>query len=272
MPVMIDTHAHLDVKSFDADRAAVIARALEAGVDTWVVPAIEPAATRRALAADWRRPGLHFSAGIHPHEAEQLGATAVEEVEALLLEHPEIVAVGEAGLDYFYHPEEAPRQKALFDAQVDLAHRHNRPLIVHARNGRDPGLDAFSDILEIIRGRGVRGVLHSFTGSWETASAALELGWFIGLNGIVTFNQSQDLREVAARLPLDRILVETDCPYLAPVPHRGRRNEPARIIDIVSVIAKILKRDVESLGERFDENARTLFRLGTPAVSIGTTS
>ena len=258
---MIDTHTHLDVEAFDADREAVLERSVAAGVTTWIVPAVEPTVTRRSLRAPWRRPEIHFAAGIHPHEAARLGTTAIQEVETILLEHPEIVAIGEAGLDYFYHPEEMERQKLLFDAQINLARRYDRPLIVHIRNGKEGNENAYRDALELIRGRSVRGVLHSFTGTYEVAAEALDAGWIIGLNGILTFKQSQALREVAARLPLDRILIETDCPYLAPTPFRGKRNEPSCIPTILAILSELHKKELAETSKTTTTNARLFFRL-----------
>jgi TatD DNase family protein len=261
MDPMIDTHAHLDVDAFDEDRDAVLDRSVAAGVTQWIVPAVEPAAVRRALKAPWRRPGIHFAAGIHPHEAGRLGLAAVDTVETLIIEHPEIVAVGEAGLDYHYHPEEADRQLLLFEAQIDLAVRYNRPMIVHLRNGTTPGLDAYKDAIELIGGRSVRGVFHSFTGPYEAAVGALDRGWLIGVNGIITFKQSHDLRATIGRIPVARILPETDCPYLAPIPFRGRRNEPARMIATLSFLSQLMKIEEQRAVIQLEENAMSFFEL-----------
>lgn len=258
---MIDTHAHLDMPAFDADRDAVLDRSIAAGVAAWIVPAVEPTMVRRALMAPWRRPGIHFAAGIHPHEAGRLGLAAVAEVETLIGAHPEIVAVGECGLDYHYHPEAADRQRLIFEAQIDLAVRRDRPLIVHLRNGTTPGRDAYKDALEMIGGHSARGVFHSFTGPYEAAAAALDNGWFIGVNGIVTFKQSHELRETISRLPAERLLPETDCPYLAPIPFRGRRNEPARLISTLAVLAQLMKKEESSAVLQLAENAGRFFGL-----------
>lgn len=227
--MLIDSHTHIDAAEFDGDREEVLARSVEAGVNRWVIPATSPASVKKALSAGWRRDGVFFAAGIHPQEVNQLPAESVDEVEEILRTTPEIVAVGEIGLDYHYGRENRDLQISIFERQVELAKRFDRPVIVHVR-------ESYEDVLEILSAAAVRGVLHSFTGDLATAERALSLGLFLGFNGILTFKASQPLRDLVKAVPLDRILVETDAPYLAPVPKRGRRNEPSFLPAIVSTL------------------------------------
>ena len=252
----IDSHAHLDMEDFDRDRDAVLDRAGRAGVRAILCPrelTIDRPALPGAPAGGPRPPLILAAAGIHPHEARRATPKTIARLEALAAAR-EIRAVGEIGLDFHYNLSPPETQRELFRAQLGLAGRAGLPVIVHSRN-------AGEEILRIIREEqfAAGGVLHCFTESWEIASAALEAGFFISFSGIVTFPKARELREVAEKVPLDRILVETDAPYLAPVPHRGKRNEPAFVVETARVLAELRGLPLERFATATSDNFVRLF-------------
>ena len=256
MTAFLDSHAHLADPAFDADREAVIERARESGARAVVCIGESLAAAARAREIAQSHPGFVFhTAGIHPHDAA--GFDAERDVAAIARElEAGAVAVGECGLDYHYDNAPRDRQRAAFGAQLALARSTGAPVVVHTRDAeadtRDMVLDAARD--------GVRGVLHCYTGSADLAAAALDVGWHVSFSGIVTFRKWTD--EALLRLvPDDRLLVESDSPYLAPVPHRGRRNEPAWVSHTVARLALARGTPVGALGAQTGDNARRLFRL-----------
>jgi TatD DNase family protein len=265
LPPVLDSHTHLDHRNFDADRAEVFERSRAAGVSGWIIPALTPASARAVLNADWAGPGVHPAAGIHPHEVAELDPSALAEVDELLKSEPRIRAVGETGIDHYYGEEsDVVKQRTFFEAHLEMGERHGRPVIVHVRDAaKKDGSDrsAFREVLERIRSSRATGVLHSFTGSRAEAEAALELGWYIGLGGILTFRSSNALQETARSLPPDRILLETDAPYLAPVPLRGKRNEPAFLIHTLESLALLRNVSPADLALLITSNAQRLFRL-----------
>jgi TatD DNase family protein len=250
-----DSHCHLTAEAFDADRDEVLHRARAAGVAGMVCVASTPQDADAARDLAGRNADVWATAGVHPHESGSLAGDWVAEVSERL-EDPRVVAVGECGLEFHY--DVAPRsvQLAVLDAQVELAEAHDLPLVLHSR-------DADEDMIGVIRGlpRGVRGVLHCFTGGDALLDAALEADWHVSFSGIVTFKRF-DGGERVQRVPGDRILVETDSPYLAPVPHRGRRNEPAHVIHTTRTVAAIRGEDPDAFGARVVRNARAFYRLG----------
>lgn len=238
--MLVDSHCHLAGPEFASDLDAVIARAREASVDAALVILSaddEPELTQaHEVAARW--PDVRFSIGVHPHAAGRFAARpegAAEAVAHAIEVQPQTRAVGEIGLDYFY--DHAPRkaQQEVFRCQIRLARRIRRPIVVHTRDAAD---DTFR-ILEEERAGEVGGVLHCFTGDRDMARRGLDAGFYLSLAGIVTFPRALELREVARMVPLDRLLVETDSPFLAPVPHRGTRNEPAHVARVVAVVAEL---------------------------------
>lgn len=263
MTQFIDSHAHLAGEHFDADRAEVLERAREAGCVGVVCIGESVAAADRAAAIAAGSGGfVHHTAGVHPHDAASFDpARDLPAIRAHLLERG-AVAVGECGLDYHYDNSPRHAQRAALDAQLALAAELRRPIVLHTR-------DAEADtqaMLREARAAGVVGVLHCFTGSATLAEAGLEAGWYVSFSGIVTFRSWTD--EALLRLvPDDRLLVESDSPYLAPVPHRGRRNEPAWVARTVAHLATVRGVTPEELGRRTTENARRLFGLATPAVA-----
>lgn len=261
----IDSHAHLTAPELDADCAAVLARAREAGVSAflaigagWGIDANEA-----AVALAGREPDVWAAVGVHPHDAKALDDAGRARI-AAWLERPRVVAVGECGLDYHYDHSPRAVQRAVFAEHVAWARARELPVSIHVR-GDDPG--AWEELLDVWRteGRGdVAGVLHCYTGSLDFARRALDARLEVSFSGIVTFRNADDLRGVAAALPLERILVETDCPLLAPVPHRGRRNEPAHVTHVGVAIARVRGIPVEEVARATSANARRLFRLPAP--------
>lgn len=259
-----DSHCHLSAPEFDADRDQVMARAQQAGVGTALAIGsgygVEDARRAAKLAAEtlW----VYATAGVHPHDAEGWSAQ-VADVIAECLDAPKVVGVGECGLDYWYEhsPREAQR-RALAD-QLGLARERDLPVSIHVR---DRGDDAYRELLELWRSEGggaLRGVLHCYTHTLDYARVALDEGLSISFSGIVTFRRDRGLRDVARALPLDRLLVETDAPLLAPEGHRGRRNEPALVVEVGRVLAELHGIESSELARRTAENARAVF--GIPA-------
>lgn len=252
----VDSHAHLADPAFDTDRSAVLERAREAGAEKIICIGESIAAADRAAGFARESPGLlAWTAGVHPHDAATFDFSSDP---ARIRDHVEAGAagVGECGLDYHYDNSPREAQRRAFAAQLALAADVRRPVVVHTR-------DAEEDTSAMVReagAAGIRGVMHCFTGSARLAEEALAAGWYISFSGIVTFRKWTD--EALLRLvPDDRLLVESDAPYLAPVPHRGRRNEPAWVAHTVARLATVRETDTASLGRRAAANARVLFGL-----------
>lgn len=262
---LFDSHSHLDMlpgwtedaktgEAAAAEIGAVVARARAAGVTGILVPGVAWADMEPVLAIATRYPDVWAAVGIHPHEADSWEAGSMERLRRLA-RHPRVVALGEAGLDHYYTHGSREAQVRAFSGQITLAHELDLPLIVHSRDAED-------ETLGLLRaGPPTRGVLHCFTGSWQLAASALELGYHVSFSGVVTFPKSAELREIARRVPLERTLIETDAPYLAPPPHRGKRNEPAFVAQVAAALAAVHEVSVEELGRLTAANARRLFNL-----------
>ena len=256
MATFFDSHAHLADPAFSDDQAAVVDRAKEAGAAGVLCVGESLAAAARARDLAQREPGFAwFSAGVHPHDAADFDhARDLDGIREFA--HAGAVAVGECGLDYHYDHSPRERQRTAFTAQLEIAAELALPVIVHTRDAEDDTRALVTDA-----GRaGVRGVLHCFTGSAALAETALDAGWNVSFSGIVTFKRWTDLA-LLRLVPDDRLLVESDAPYLAPVPHRGRRNEPAWVAHTVQRLAAVRDADPEALGERVVRNARRFFGL-----------
>jgi TatD DNase family protein len=253
--VLVDTHCHLDAQYFAEGPDAVLARARAAGVGAFVcvgVSGLEQA--RHAIALAERRPDVTATVGVHPHDASTLDARLFDEMEALA-HHERVVAVGEAGLDYHYDHSPRDVQREVFARFVALARAVNKPLVVHTRS-------APADTLEVLEREGARdvgGVIHCFSEDRAFAERALGLGFDISFSGIVTFKSARAVRAVAAWAPLDRILVETDSPYLAPVPLRGKPCEPAYVVHTARVVAELRSIPLQELAEATTRNAISRF-------------
>lgn len=258
----IDSHCHLTAPDFAGDRDAALAHAREAGVDVLLVIGsgygLDDVDAARALAHS--EPGVYATAGVHPHDARLWSPEAADRV-AAALDDPMVVAVGECGLDYWYEnsPREAQR-RALAD-QLALARERDLPVSLHVRDRED---DAYDELLELWRSQGrgeLQGVLHCYTHTEAYARRALDQGLRISFSGILTFKRDRGLRDVARALPLSHLLVETDAPLLAPEGHRGRRNEPARVVQVGEVLAAVKERPPAEVAAATSANARQLFRL-----------
>jgi TatD DNase family protein len=252
---LIDSHCHLDFPDFADEIAAVVARAEAAGVERIITISTRIAHRARLVALAERFPSVYFSIGTHPHQAAEEPDTDLEAIRACAA-HPKCVAIGEAGLDYHY--DFAPREVAakVFRAHIGAARELKLPLVIHAR-------DADADLAAILReemGRGAfDAVLHCFTSTPALARTGLELGFYISFSGVLTFKNAGALREIAAETPLERTLVETDAPYLAPAPHRGRRNEPAFVVETARVLAAVKGLDPAEVGAATRANTLRLF-------------
>jgi len=255
---LIDSHCHLDMDEFADDRAETIARARQSGVATMVtIGASGPLeANERALALARAHPRIYATVGVHPHEASLATDAVLATIEALARD-PKVVAIGETGLDYHYDHSPRPQQRAAFARFLRLAHALELPAVIHLR-------EADADAVEILRserGREVGGVIHCFSGDAASARVFLDLGFHISFSGIVTFKNAALLREAARFVPADRLMVETDAPFLAPVPCRGRRNEPALALHTAAALADIRGEDLETVAEHTRRNTERLFRL-----------
>lgn len=255
-----DAHAHVHTRRFDSDRGAVIARAREAGVGGIVCAGDDLASSRAALALAHTDAEIWATAGIHPHEAAAAPADAEQQLRALCAD-PRVVAVGEIGLDYFYDHSPRPEQRDWFTRQLDIARAAELPVVVHTRDAAEDTLAILRDWRDAGRTAGPPGVIHCFSYDAAWAARFLALGFYLSIPGTVTYPSGGSTREVAAMVPADRFTVETDCPYLAPQIHRGRRNEPAYVVETLREIATLRGTDALPLAEMTAGNARRLYRL-----------
>lgn len=254
---LIDTHCHLDEPAFDLDRDEVVARALEAGLEALVTIGVTAATSARAVELAARYPAVSAAVGIQPNYAAQAQPGDWEEIERLA-RAPGVVAIGETGLDRYWNYAPLDVQTEYFRRHIDLARRLGRPFIVHCR---DAEAEVVAELRRAAEAGPLAGVMHSFSGDAETARACLELGMYLSFAGMVTYRKNDALRRVAAETPLDRLLIETDAPYLVPHPRRKRekRNEPAFVIDTARCLADLRSMPVEELAGKTAENARRLF-------------
>jgi TatD DNase family protein len=263
--MFIDSHAHLEGKQFASDREQVIARAREAGVLNIVAigngdgPANFDCGIHLAEKYDF----IYATIGIHPHEARLADAAAFDRM-AELARHPKVIAWGEIGLDYYYDHSPREIQKQVFVKQMELAAAAKKPIVIHCRPS-DNCDDAWDDCLQLIHDQwkrtGLGGILHCFTGNWDQARRALDMGFMISFAGNLTFPKAQQIRDAAVEVPLDRILIETDSPYLAPVPHRGKRNEPAFVVETARRLGELRGLGADEIGDQTSLNFYNFFKL-----------
>ena len=257
--MFIDSHCHIDGPEYDADREEVIARALDAGVTTMLnVGTGDPnsGAFERAVELAKQHEHIYAAIGVHPHDAKLFDEAAEARLTNLVKQNSKVVAWGEIGLDYHYDHSPREVQREIFMRQLRIARSLDLPVVIHSREADDDTIDLLRDELtEYPRA----GVLHCFGGSLQMARAAIELGFFISFAGNLTFKKAEDLRDIARQLPLDRLLIETDCPYLTPVPYRGKRNEPARVLETAGCLAALHGKELEEIGRITSENFRQLF-------------
>jgi TatD DNase family protein len=252
---LIDSHCHLNYDGFAERQAEVLANAREIGVSGFLNISTRQREWEDIVAVAEREPDVWASVGVHPHEADahpDLGAAALIEA----ADHPRVIAIGECGLDYYYDKSDRQAQRERFRAHIDAARETGLPLVIHTR---DAEADTAEMLSEAARVGGVRGVLHCFTGSAELARKGLDLGFYVSLSGIVTFKNARDLQETAKWLPSDQMLVETDAPFLAPVPHRGQKCEPAFVADTARFVAELRGEDPEQLADATTANFFRLF-------------
>jgi TatD DNase family protein len=265
--LLVDTHCHLNFDSYDADRDAVLQRAAIAGVERIINPAVDLETGAAALALAARYPGVYAAVGIHPNNSAAFQPADLEAVEAQA-RSPKVVAIGEIGIDYYRDNSPKDAQRRAFEAQLALAARLELPVIIHNRV-------ASEDVLAVLNAwtptlppalRDRPGVLHAFSGSFRIAEQALALGFYLGFTGPITYKNSDELRSIAARIPLDRMLVETDGPFLTPQQHRGKRNEPAYVRYVADRIAILRLVGIEDIEQQTSANAERLFRLPPAAI------
>lgn len=259
--MLIDTHTHLDDTRYDGDRDETIERARKAGVGTFLTIGCDLATSRSAVTLADRHADVYASVGVHPHEVKHIGDGWYDELRRLA-RHEKVVAYGEIGLDYHYNHSSPQEQRQRFREQVQLARELRLPVIIHTREAQQ---DTIAILKEEMASE-VGGVFHCFSGDAWLAKNALDLGFYLSFSGILTFQNATMLREIARQTPLDRVLIETDCPYLTPVPHRGKRNEPAFVSHVARQLAEIHSElSLEKIEEATTENARRLFRLAKTA-------
>ncbi len=273
--MLIDSHAHLDSERYHSDLAAVLANAHAAGVGAILAIGIGEGPAEMHCALDISRhfnglpesqrlyPRLFASAGIYPHSTAEADEAAYGRLDSLLTE-PEVIACGEIGLDYYHEGAPHPIQKQAFIRQMEIAAARQRPILIHCRP-KDGDNACWNDCLDLLAQHwgptGIGGILHCFSGQWDHAARAMDLGFLISFAGHLTYPKSQPLREVAARIPLDRLLVETDAPYLAPIPHRGQRDEPAWVTHTAATLAGLHNLSGEEMAAITTKNFERLFRL-----------
>ena len=252
---LIDSHAHLDGEKFEDDRAAVIERALAAGVVKIITMGDSLESSARSAALAERFDPVYAAVGIHPEEAQPMTAATDDQLAAWAAQE-KVVAIGEIGLDYYWEKDEEKRalQRAIFVRQLDLARQLRLPVCIHDR-------EAHGDMMKILKteGRGLRGVLHCYSGSWEMAAEILKGDWYFGIDGPLTYKNAAKLPEIVQRLPAERILVETDSPYLSPMPFRGKRNEPAHVLYVAKKAAELRGESLEAFARATRENTRDLY-------------
>lgn len=273
--MFIDSHAHITADEFASDRDETIRRAEEVGVQYIVNPGTDLEDSRKAVELADKYPSVYACVGFHPHEASKADETSLLEIEELS-KHPRVVGIGEIGLDFHYNFSPPDRQEAIFDEQIRLAQRRNLPIVIHTREAMEPTLRIVesaiaqhgeswrtSSVPSRGRHRAPRGVFHCFPGDVATAWKVIGLGFFVSLPGIVTFKKSGNAAAVAAEISPEHLLLETDSPYLAPVPHRGKRNEPAFLPLIASRIAELQHLSAEDIGRATNYNVFHLFGIGS---------
>lgn len=257
MMELVDTHTHLNDAKFAGCEQEVIERARENGVTRLINMGDTLASSAKAVELAASYEGVYAGVGIHPEEAFPMTGKD-DDMLAAWTEQPRVVAIGEIGLDYYWEkdPEKRALQQRIFIRQLDLARQLHLPVCIHDR-------DAHGDTLAILKkeGKGLRGVMHCFSGSWEMAQELLKLGWYIGVDGPLTFKNAAKLPEIVQRFPLERLLVETDAPYLAPVPMRGKQNEPAFVRYVAEKVAEIKGISVDLVAEQTSRNAEELYGL-----------
>jgi len=251
--MFVDSHAHLEMKEFDSDREDVIKRAGQEGVDDIVTVGTNLNLSLKAVSLADQYRNIYATVGVHPHDVAKADQKTLDAMKQLVNQSNKIVAYGEIGLDFFRNISPQEKQREWFGLQLDLAKELDLPVVIHDR-------EAHQQSLETVRASGVRrGVFHCFSGDYAMAKKCIDLGFYISIPGVVTFDKSKTLQDVAEKVPLSSLLLETDAPYLAPVPYRGKRNEPAFIVQTAKKVAQIKKISLEETARETSVNAMNLF-------------
>ena len=254
--MLFDTHAHLDDRAFDCDQEELIVSLPEAGVGLVMNPGCSLASSQAASALASRYDFVYAAVGSHPDAADEVNDKTLDCYRQLCRENPKIKAIGEIGLDYHYEDNPREIQQQAFRAQMSLARELGLPVIVHEREAHQDGMSIVEEFPE------VTGVFHCYSGSLEMAKWLIARGWYIGFTGVLTFKNARKAVEVAANIPLDRIVLETDCPYMSPEPHRGKRNDPSRLPYMAQKLAEIRSLPPEEVARITIENGKRLYRIG----------
>ncbi len=254
--MLFDTHAHMDDHAFDADRAQLLQSLPQQGLELVMNPGCSLESSRNACALARQYDYIYAAVGSHPDVADEVNAAVLDEYRRLVRDNPKVKAIGEIGLDYHY--EDIPReiQKAAFRAQIALAAELDLPVIVHERDAHEDGMKIVEEFPT------VKGVFHCYSGSAEMAKWLIARGWYIGFTGVLTFKNARKAIEVASSIPLDRLVLETDCPYMAPEPFRGKRNDPGKLYRMAERLAQIRGMTVEEIHTITTENGKRLYRMG----------
>ena len=253
--MLFDTHAHMDDRAFNEDREVLLARLPEQGIGLLMNPGCSLASSRDAVALAARYDYIYAAVGSHPDAADEVTPAVLDEYRMLCKRNPKVRAIGEIGLDYHYEDVPRQRQQEAFRAQMGLAAELTLPVIVHEREAHEDGMRIVEEFPT------VKGVFHCYSGSAEMAKWLVGRGWYIGFTGVLTFKNARKAVETAASIPLDRIVLETDCPYMSPEPFRGRRNDPGRLYRMAEALAQIRDLPVEKIHEITMENGKRLYRI-----------
>lgn len=254
--MLIDTHTHIDMDNYKEHFDEILQNAKMHGVEKFVIPGVEPNGFKRILELCEKYPNIYGAVGVHPEELESYNKNS-EEIIKEYLKHPKIVAVGEIGLDYYWDKSQTDKQKEIFEKQIYIAKEYHKPILVH---DRDAHADTF-DILKKTNAKEVGVVMHCFSGSVEFAKECIKEGFYIALGGVTTFKNAKKAKDVAKIVPLDRLLLETDAPYMTPVPHRGEENQPAFVKFVAQEIANLREVSFEEIEQATTLNAQRLLKI-----------
>ncbi|MBN2043724.1 MAG: TatD family hydrolase [Anaerolineales bacterium] len=260
---LTDTHCHLDFDSFDADRDEVLQRASDRGVEQILIPGLDLASSRAAVAFAEKYEIIFAAVGVHPNSAATWEADTRTQL-AVLAQHPKVVAIGEIGLDFYWDTTPKPLQRKVFRQQLELAAEAGLPVVIHDREAHDELIPLLVDWQENLEAEGLRlaekpGVMHSYSGNIRQAQNVLQSGYYLGITGPVTFDKAIEMQQVALEVPQDRLLIETDAPFLTPHPYRGKRNEPSNVYYTAEKIASLRGISIDEVGEFTSRNAKMLF-------------
>ena len=257
--MLIDSHAHLDMKQFDSDRDQVIDRAVSVDVGHIITVGIDIISSQNAVKLTTRYPSIFATIGIHPHNADNVNKNDLEQI-TLMAQHDKIIAIGEIGLDFFRNRSTRKNQIEVFTQQLAIAISLNLPVVIHDREAHTETVN----ILSSFKRNELRGVIHCFSGDCKLAKTFINMGYYISIPGTVTFNNASQTQDVVRRIPLNRLLLETDAPFLTPIPYRGKRNEPSYIIHTAQKIAKLRGISFEEISYQTSKNVCELFNLSFP--------